>query len=78
MNIPSYEVKVGDEISINPTKKENGYFKNQEQYIVNKKNVVGWLSLDNKSMAGKMVALPKRDDFDANINAQIIVEFYSK
>lgn len=78
MSIPSYEVKVGDEITINPTKKENGYFKNQEQYIKNKKRVVGWLSLDQKEMSGKMVALPKRDDFDANINAQIIVEFYSK
>jgi len=78
MSIPSYEVKVGDEITINPTKKENGYFKNQEQYIKNKKRVVGWLSLNQKDMSGKMVALPKRDDFDANINAQIIVEFYSK
>lgn len=78
MSIPSYEVKVGDEIMINPTKKDNGYFKNQEQYITSKKNVPGWLSLDAKSMTGKVVALPKRDDFDANINAQIIVEFYSK
>lgn len=78
MSIPSYEVKVGDEIMINPSKKDNGYFKNQEQYITNKKNVPGWLSLDAKGMTGKVVALPKRDDFDANINAQIIVEFYSK
>ncbi len=78
MSIPSYEVKVGDEIMINPTKKDNGYFKNQEQYITNKKNVPGWLSLDAKGMTAKVVALPKRDDFDANINAQIIVEFYSK
>lgn len=78
MSIPSYEVKVGDEITINPTKKDNGYFKNQEQYITNKKNVPGWLALDAKSMSGKVVALPKRENFDANINAQIIVEFYSK
>lgn len=78
MNVPSYEVKVGDEISINPNKVKNGYFKNQEQYILNKKNVPAWISLDNKKMVGKMVTLPKREDFDANINAQIIVEFYSK
>jgi small subunit ribosomal protein S4 len=78
MSIPSYEVKVGDEITINPTKAQNNYFKNQEQYITNKKHVVKWLALDAKSMSGKMVALPKREDFDANINAQVIIEFYSK
>lgn len=78
MNIPSYEVKVGDEITINPSKKDNGYFKNQEQYITNKKNVPKWLSLDAKALSGKMIALPKHDDFDASIDAQVIVEFYSK
>lgn len=78
MNIPSYQVKVGDEISISPNKIKNGYFKNQEQYIVNKKNTPSWLSLDNKKMIGKVIGLPKKEDFDANIDAQIIVEFYSK
>ncbi len=78
MDVPSYEVKVGDEITVNPGKSKNGYFKNQEQYITNKKNVPVWLSLDNKEMIGKIVALPKKEDSDVNIDAQIIVEFYSK
>ncbi len=78
MTIPSYEVKVGDEITVNPHKKDNGYFKNQEQYITHKKSVPGWLSLDQKSWKGSIIALPKREDCDAHINAQIIVEFYSK
>ena len=78
MSIPSYEVKVGDEVTVNPTKKDNKYFKNQEQFIVNKKNVPRWLVLDAKSVSGKMIAQPKKEDFDANINPQIIIEFYSK
>ncbi len=78
MSIPSYEVKVGDEITVNPSKKENKYFKNQEQFITNKKNVPRWLMLDAKAVSGKIVALPKKEDFDANINPQIIIEFYSK
>ena len=78
MSIPSYEVKVGDEISINPYKKDNGYFKNQEQYITNKKSTPQWLLLDRKAQTGKMVSLPKKEDFDANLNAQVIIEFYSK
>lgn len=78
LNIPSYKVNVGDEISINPTKIENGYFRNQKQYILNKKNVFSWLSLNNVDMVGKVVSLPSRNDFDANIDAQVIVEFYSK
>lgn len=78
MNIPSYKVKVGDEISVNQNKAKNGYFKNQEQCILSKKNMPTWIYLDNKKMVGRVISLPKKENFDANIDAQIIVEFYSK
>jgi len=78
VTIPSMELKVDDVVGINPHKKEKTYFKNQEQYIKNNKRVVGWLSLDNKAMTGRVSALPKREDFDTNINPQIVIEYYAK
>ncbi len=78
MSIPSYAVKVGDEITINPTKKDNGYFKNQEQFVSAKKNVPSWMQMDSKSMKGKITSLPEKSHFDGNIDASAIVEFYSK
>lgn len=78
MTIPSYEAKIGDVITVNPTKAGNGYFKAQEEYIKNMKSTPSWLSMDAKKLEGKILSAPKRDDFDANIDASVIVEFYSK
>jgi len=78
MSIPSYAVKIGDEISINPTKKDNGYFKNQEQFTTAKKNVPSWMQMDTKTMKGKITSSPEKNHFDSNIDASAIVEFYSK
>ena len=78
MTIPSYEVKIGDEITINPTKKDNGYFKNLKEMKSSKKNVPSWLSLDTKKDIGKVISKPKKEDFEAGIDASIIVEFFSK
>ncbi len=78
VTIPSYAVKVGDEVSLNPNKAKNGYFKNQEQYTKAKKNVPSWMQMDAKVMTGKILTLPSKDHFDANIDASVIVEFYSK
>jgi len=78
MDIPSYEVKVGDEISVNPSKTNNGYFKNIKEYFTSKKNVPNWISVNRKNMSGKILAKPTKEHFDPNIDAAIIVEFFSK
>lgn len=78
LDIPSYRTEVGDEISINPNKAQNNYFKNQEESLKNKKDVPAWLSLDQKNITGKMIALPKRSDCAYNVDPQVVVEFYSK
>ncbi len=78
MTIPSYEVKIGDEITINPTKKDNGYFRNLKEIKPSKRTTPSWLSVDAKKNVGKVIAKPKKEDFEANIDAAVIVEFFSK
>lgn len=75
VDIPSYQVKLGDEISIKETSRDNAMFKElRGAKIVMPK----WVTFDTESFVGKIVDNPKRDDIDLNINEQLIVELYSK
>jgi small subunit ribosomal protein S4 len=78
MSIPSAEVKIGDLVSINSYKKNKNYFKNLEQVIKNKKDFPGWISFDSEKMEGKITNNPTKDDMEINVNAQVVVEYYSR
>lgn len=78
MNIPSVEIKVGDVIRVKGSKKDKTYFKNLMEVLKNKKDVPHWLELDIEKMQGKVVALPNREDVGVYVDAQMVVEYYSK
>ncbi len=77
VDIGSYPLKEGQEISIAPGSKEI-------MPILEAKESGGtisvpqWLESDLESLKGKMLRLPEREDIQAPINEQIIVELYSK
>ena len=75
VNIPSYQVKVGDVIAIKESKKDYEMFKAlKDMKVVCPK----WLELDIANLTGKVVAKPTREDIDMNIRETLIVELYSK
>lgn len=78
ISIPSYEVKVGQVISIKAGKEQKNYFKNLDQALKNKQDFPGWISFDNQKMEGKVINLPVRDEIGTNVDAQVVVEFYSR
>jgi len=79
VSIPSYEVKEGDIIKVRERSKKYKFFKELPDKLVRQKDSVpSWLNLDIKEMAGKVLHEPKAGDIKANVNAQIIVEYYSK
>ena len=78
MSIPSAEVKVGQVIGMRDSKKDKNYFKNIEQALKNKKDFPAWISFDASKLEGKVVSLPVRDDIGINIDAQVVVEYYSR
>lgn len=43
-----------------------------------KKTTPAWVSVDVEKLEGKVVALPKREDIDYDIQENLIVEWYSK
>lgn len=78
VNIPSFEVQVGDVIRLKDTKREKEYVKNQLETIQAKKDVPAWLELDAKNLEGRIVGLPAREDVGVNVNPQMVVEYYSR
>lgn len=75
VDIPSYEVKVGDVVAVAERKKDYDIFKAlKDVKVVCPK----WLELDMANLSGKVVAKPQRDDIDMNIKETLIVELYSK
>lgn len=78
LNISSFEVKIGDTIVLKQTKSGKTYFKNLIETLKNKKDVPHWLELDAEKFTGKMLALPSREDIGVRVDAQMVVEYYSK
>ena len=77
VNIPSYQVKIGDVISIRERSLKSPAFQNLKETI-EKKEIVPWISLDKKELTGKITGTPKLQDVALNVDWQSIVEFYSK
>ena len=76
VNIPSYIVKVGDVIEVSAKSKETNRFKAlAEADVVTL--IPKWLEKTDK-LAGKVIALPQRDDIDYPVEEHLIVELYSK
>ncbi len=75
VNIASYIVKAGDIVAIKENKQSNEMFKDlRGSKVVMPK----WLEFDTNAFSGKIVALPTREDVDADIKEQLIVELYSR
>ncbi|MBI2940326.1 MAG: 30S ribosomal protein S4 [Chloroflexi bacterium] len=77
VDIPSVEVKVGESIAVSERSRKLEYFKALAEYL-NRKSVPGWLSLDAVRMSGRVLTAPAREEIDATIQEQLIVEFYSR
>lgn len=77
VNIPSFQVKKGDIISFSEKFKKSQKFELLLEKIKSYKTP-SWLKLDPVKAQGEVLSEPKREDIDANINENIIVEFYSR
>jgi len=79
LDAPSYMVKAGDVISVRPSSRRRGYFKTLAQELEDRQaSVPRWLSVDPSQLAGRVLALPSREDIDIKLNERLIVEYYSR
>ena len=78
VDIPSFQVKVGDEIAVREGSRSNIHIQGAFQ-TASGRGRPGWLEVtSSEEMRGHVVALPRRDEIGQNINEQLIVELYSK
>ena len=77
VDIPSYRVKAGDVVAVAPKFKDLLPIK--EALISSEHMAVpAWLEVDIEKLQGTVLQLPTRDQIDLDIDAQLIVELYSK
>ena len=77
LDIPSYRVKAGDVIAV--ANKAKDLLPIKEALISSESMAVpGWLEVDIEKLRGTVLQLPTRDQIDLDIDAQLIVELYSK
>ena len=77
VNIPSYQLKVGDAVNIRLGSLQKGVFMNLAMAL-KKYAPPGWLELDKTSYAGKVIAYPSTDALIRSYNLSSIVEYYSR
>ena len=75
VDIPSYEVAVGQVISVREKSKDLDIIKNAVDAVVSRPSYV---EFDADKLEGKLVRMPAREDMNADIDESLIVEFYNK
>jgi small subunit ribosomal protein S4 len=79
VDIPSIRVRVGDEIVVRPKSAKGGYFANIDNIVKDSvQSPLSWLKADPKKLTVKITGLPKREEAEADITEQLIVEYYSR
>ncbi len=76
VDIPSFAVQVGDEVSLREKSRTNVMFK--ENFESGALNEYPYLSKDMDKFSGVLTRLPERQEVPIEINEILIVEFYSK
>jgi small subunit ribosomal protein S4 len=79
VDIPSIRLKAGDELVVRPKSTKSGYFAQIDDVVGNSvQGPLSWLKSDSKKLTISVTGLPKRDEAEADINEQLIVEYYSR
>jgi small subunit ribosomal protein S4 len=77
VNIPSYQVKPGQVITLKEKSRKNTFIVENLEGVA-RRGVPSWLELDKGNFQGTGKAMPNRDEITMPIHEQLIVELYSK
>jgi small subunit ribosomal protein S4 len=76
-DIPSFLLQPGDVVAVRVNSRHMPYFKDLALDLEHR-SIPQWLSRDDTSMSGHILALPERGDIDVSFDEQLIVEYYSR
>lgn len=78
VNIPSYEVRAGDVVTLGPGMAENFVVKQGVEMAEKRKNRPSFLEFNPAEMSGRVLREPSREEMSFPVQEQLIVEYYSK
>ena len=77
VNIPSYQVNIGDTIEITEESKKNNKIIEAMETVA-RRGIPQWLELEQENFKGKVKVFPTREELTMPIQEQLVVELYSK
>ena len=77
-NVPSMQLKPGDEITLDEGSDKTEYFQAGAAFGSQRAQTPQWLQVDPQAMTGRVLTAPQRSDVDALVSEQLIVEHYSR
>jgi small subunit ribosomal protein S4 len=78
VNIPSYQVKSGDQITWRESSQSSDIVKNASDNSGFEAVVPTWLNVDSNRFSGEVLSEPTVSDVELIIDTRLIVEFYSR
>ena len=79
VDIPSIRLKAGDKLEVRAKSQKSEYFKNLDNIVAaSGVTPLSWMKSDVKKMTIEITGKPKREEAEAGINEQLIVEYYSR
>lgn len=75
VNIPSYQIQVGDAVQVKEKSKKLDVI---HSALKANREMPDWLSVDKVKLNGSVLRLPERIDMPADLQEQLVVELYSK
>ena len=77
VDVPSYQVKAGDVVTVRGTSAQNAVIQHAMEEVKGR-GVPEWLSFDAGQLTGRVASLPTREQINLPVQDQLIVELYSK
>jgi small subunit ribosomal protein S4 len=77
VNIPSFQVSVGHEISVRERSREMSGLQVAKEFNSHQTSPT-WMNIDREAYKGSVLQIPKRGEINVPVNEQLIVELYSK
>jgi small subunit ribosomal protein S4 len=77
VNIPSYQVKIGDVVEVREKSRKTPFILEAMETVV-RREMPSWLEVDGSNFRGIVKEFPNREELTMPINEQLIVELYSK
>ena len=74
---PSYQVEAGDTLAVKESSRSSNYFKEAVNWAKTQTRP-GWLETDPEAFTARVLSLPTREQIEAQINTQLVVEHYSR